>query len=145
MYSRHGNSFADVQISCAFLLSSRYSAILSPITAFLSTVAPQGLIAAVTVGAIHNHAATSSLIAYHAVSAASSTLFTFYARRHLMVWAIFAPKFLADVILLLACHGWSMLFFVAGAVNNSDQLQWPGQSRHSELDGGTGLAPKKFE
>ncbi|GMF53152.1 unnamed protein product [Phytophthora fragariaefolia] len=50
--------------------------------------------------------------AYFSLNALVSTLFVALQRRHLMVWAIFAPKFIFDGVVLLVTEALLLLLFV---------------------------------
>lgn len=52
------------------------------------------------------------VVGYFALTAAVSTAFVALQRRHLMVWAIFAPKFLFDAVALLVLEALALLLIV---------------------------------
>mmetsp|Transcript_60514 Transcript_60514/g.131318 ORF Transcript_60514/g.131318 Transcript_60514/m.131318 type:complete len:165 (+) Transcript_60514:79-573(+) len=103
--SGHDTKFSRLRISSAFVGFDEFQFFISGALLAFDTFAPTVVVALGPLALVcHDKACVSSVlsrvVSLYAMVAAVSTVFVGLQRRHLMVWAIFAPKFAFDVFTL---------------------------------------------
>ncbi|ETV91758.1 hypothetical protein, variant [Aphanomyces invadans] len=116
--SGHGNSFASLQNAAAFVGMAKFQWHIAGVLLAVNTFGAFWLgLALVPTPATQT---TTVVTGYFTLSAICTTIFVAICRRHLMVWAIFAPKFVFDAAISVAVHGLVLAQALLGHVEKSD-------------------------
>ncbi|KAF0711528.1 Aste57867_5222 [Aphanomyces stellatus] len=95
----HGNSFASLQNAAGFVGLAEFHTHIAGALLALNTFGALWVALHFVPPAQRHH-----VLAYFSVSALCTTVFVGLQRRHLMVWAIFAPKYIFDGVMLLVVN-----------------------------------------
>ena len=119
----HQATIASVQWNMAFIPSPRLIPVISPLAVLLNSF-PSHILVSVSLPLVvlWRNSVTTQLpvestsrillyqVLYHSIVTLSATIWAAYFRRHLMVWKIFAPRFMMGGIVLLVMD--LVVFFV---------------------------------
>jgi phosphatidylinositol glycan class O len=118
----HANTFTSLQNAAGFVGFDDFNFYVAGALLGLNTFGCFALAALALpwLNREHSHRGVKPLLAfsaYFSLNAVVSTLFVALQRRHLMVWAIFAPKFIFDGVVLLVTD--SLLLLLLSPFSNS--------------------------
>lgn len=101
----HQATFSSIQFQMGFVGLFEYNFYLSGLLVVLNSVGPFLLFhLAIAIMESRENTITKTVLLHHSLTTLISTIFAGYFRRHLMVWKVFAPRFMLSAIELILLH-----------------------------------------